>query len=237
MSTKSIPKRPRSTLASPADAPPRGTPQSSAPGAKIRILIADDHMVVREGLAAVLHQQPDMVVVAQGQNGREALDLWKQHQPDVTLVDMRMPELDGVGAIEKIRAFDAAARVIILTTFDGDEDIFRAMRAGAKAYLLKSVHREELLECIRRIHAGALYVPPDVAAKLAEHVCGETLTRREKEVLELLSKGQSNKEIGANLFISETTVKTHIKGIFVKLHVSSRTEAIATAGRRGFIRL
>src|SRR6476469_6450597 len=140
----------------------------------IRILIADDHSVVREGLVSLVKRKPDMAVVAEASNGREAVDLWKKHRPDVTLLDLRMPELDGVGVIKQIRADDENARIIVLTTFDGDEDIYRAIQAGAKGYLLKDVPREALMDCIRRVHAGETCVPVHLAAKLAERVSGET---------------------------------------------------------------
>lgn len=227
---------PLPTTAKTGETPPNDThrhPRSSP----IRILIADDHTVVREGLVAMLSRQPNLVVVAEACNGAEAVALWKQHEPDVTLLDLRMPELDGVAALNQIRAENATARIIVLTTFDSDEDIYRGMRAGAKAYLLKDARREELLECIARVHAGEVFVPPAIAAKLAERVGSEELTGRETEVLTLLARGQSNKEIGQKLFISETTVKTHVKNIFAKLHVISRTEAIAAASHRGLIRL
>jgi two-component system NarL family response regulator len=203
----------------------------------IRILIADDHTVVREGLVSLVKRKADMAVVAEATNGREAVDLWKEHRPDVTLLDLRMPELDGVGAIKEIRQLDPEAHIVVLTTFDGDEDIYRAIRAGAKAYLLKDTAREALMECIRRVHAGETCLPPALAAKLAGRVSGEALSAREIEVLQRIAAGGSNKEIGAELFISEGTVKTHVKSIFSKLDVVSRTEAIATASRRGLIQL
>ena len=214
-----------------------GPARLAARTAGIRVLIADDHTVVREGLAAIIGRQPDMHVVAEGNNGREAVALWKQHRPDVTLLDLRMPELDGVGAMVEIRTEDVFARVIILTTYDGDDDIYRGMRAGARAYLLKDTRREDLLECIRRVRAGGIVGPPESAAKLAGRVGGEDLTQRETEVLRLLAGGKSNKEIGKGMFISETTVKSHVKSIFAKLGVLSRTEAVAAASRRGLIRL
>ncbi|HMJ64820.1 MAG TPA: response regulator transcription factor, partial [Candidatus Binatia bacterium] len=142
---------------------------------RIKVLIADDHSVVREGLVSLITRKADMIVIAEAGNGREAADLWKQHRPDVTLLDLRMPELDGVGAIKEIRASDENARIIVLTTFDGDEDIYRAIQAGAKGYLLKDVPREALMDCIRRVHAGETCVPVHLAAKLAERVSGETL--------------------------------------------------------------
>jgi len=203
----------------------------------IRILIADDHSVVREGLVSLIRRKADMTVVAEGSNGREAVDFWKEHRPDVTLLDLRMPELDGVGAIKEIRELDPNAHIVVLTTFDGDEDIYRAIKAGAKGYLLKDTAREALMECIRRVHAGETCIPPTLAAKLAERVSGEALSAREIEVLQRIAAGKSNKEIGAELFISEGTVKTHVKSIFSKLDVVSRTEAVATATRRGLIQL
>ncbi len=203
----------------------------------ICILIADDHSVVREGLVSLVKRKSDMTVVAEASNGREAVDLWKEHRPDVTLLDLRMPELDGVGVIKEIREFDDGAHIIVLTTFDGDEDIYRAIKAGAKGYLLKDTAREALMESIRRVHAGETCIPPALAAKLADRVSGEALSAREIEVLQRIAAGKSNKEIGAELFISEGTVKTHVKSIFSKLDVVSRTEAVATATRRGLIRL
>jgi len=203
----------------------------------IRILIADDHSVVREGLVSLVKRKSDMTVVAEANNGREAVDLWKEHRPDVILLDLRMPELDGVGAIKEIRGLDDSAHIVVLTTFDGDEDIYRAIKAGAKGYLLKDTAREALMDCIRRVHAGETCIPPTLAAKLADRVSGEALSAREIEVLQRVAAGKSNKEIGAELFISEGTVKTHVKSIFSKLDVVSRTEAVATASRRGLIQL
>src|SRR5271170_5792821 len=164
----------------------------------IRVLVADDHTVVRDGLVAIIKQEKDMDVVAETGDGRKAVELWKKHRPDVTLMDLRMPELDGVNAIYEIRAADPNARIIVLTTFDGDEDIYRGMRAGAKSYLLKDVKREELFQCIREVYAGRTVVPPAIAAKLAERLPGEELTPRELEVLRLLAEGQPNKLIGAD---------------------------------------
>jgi two-component system NarL family response regulator len=215
------------------------TENSTAPArrGRITVLIADDHSVVREGLASLIGRKPDMKVVGEASNGREAVELWTKLRPDVTLLDLRMPELDGVAAIREIRGKDEEARFVVLTTFDGDEDIYRAIKAGAKAYLLKDVAREALMDCIRRVHEGETCVPPALAAKLAERVSGEALSAREIDVLKLMAEGKSNKEIGARLFISEGTVKSHVKGIFGKLNVISRTEAVATASRRGLIQL
>ena len=210
---------------------------STAKKKSIRLLIADDHSVVREGLVSLVKRKSDIAVVAEAGNGREAVELWKEHHPDVTLLDLRMPELDGVGAIEEIRELDANAHIIVLTTYDGDEDIYRAIKAGAKAYLLKDTARDALVDTVRRVHAGETYLPPPLAAKLAERVSGAALSRREMEVLKGMAAGKSNKEIGAELFISDGTVKTHVKSIFTKLDVVSRTEAVATATRRGLIHL
>jgi DNA-binding NarL/FixJ family response regulator len=205
---------------------------------RIRVLIADDHGVVREGLASMINRnRADMTVVGEASNGREALALWKQEQPDVTLLDLRMPEMDGVDVIKEIRATEKSARIIVLTTFDGDEDIYRAIRAGAKGYLLKDITREALMDSIRRVHAGETCVPLHLIAKLTDRVSGETLSERELEVLRLMAKGKSNKEIASALFISEGTVKSHGKSIFAKMNVSSRTEAVTEATRRGFLRL
>ena len=203
---------------------------------KIRVLIADDHVTVLEGLAAIIGRQPDMMVVAEAADGQEAVDLWTEHHPDVTLLDLRMPTLDGVGVIENIRKQDASARVIVLTTYDNDTEILRAIKAGTKAYLLKDARREELLDCIRKVNRGETCIPASLVEKLAAGLSSESLTGRELNVLELLAQGKSNKEIGVNLYISETTVKSHLRSIFRKLNVLSRTEAITVASRRGLIR-
>jgi two-component system NarL family response regulator len=203
----------------------------------IRVLVVDDHTVVRDGLVAIIQQEKDMDVVAETGDGRKAVELWKKHKPDVTLMDLRMPELDGVNAIYEIRAADPNARIIVLTTFDGDEDIYRGMRAGAKSYLLKDVRREELFQCIRDVHAGRTFVPPAIACKLAERLNVEALTPRELEVLRLVADGKPNKLIGSDLAITEVTVKSHVQSVFRKLNVLSRTEAIAVANRRGLLRL
>ena len=204
---------------------------------RIRVLIADDHVTVLEGLAAIIGRQTDMKVVAQAANGREAVDLWQKHRPDVTLLDLRMPALGGVGVIDQIRRQQATARIVVLTTFDSDNEIAGAIKAGAKGYLLKDARREELLDCIRKVNSGETCVPPALAAKLAESMSSEPLTGRELDVLNLLADGKSNKEIGNQLFITETTVKSHLRSIFSKLNVLSRTEAITTASRRGLVQL
>ena len=201
------------------------------------MLIADDHVTVLEGLAAIIARQPDMMVAAEAADGQEAVELWIKHQPDVTLLDLRMPKLDGVSAIERIRKQDASARVIVLTTYETDTEILRAIKAGTKAYLSKDSRREELLDCIRRVNQGETCIPASLVEKVAAGLCSESLTGRELNVLELLARGKSNKEIGVNLYISETTVKSHLRSIFRKLNVLSRTEAITVASRRGLIRL
>jgi two-component system NarL family response regulator len=214
------------------------TPSSvQLPKPRIRVLIADDHGVVREGLVSMIKRnRADMTVAGEASNGREAVELWKRERPDVTLLDLRMPELDGVEVIKEIRAADKKARIIVLTTFDGDEDIYRAIQAGAKGYLLKDVPREALMNSIRRVHAGETSVPLHLLAKLADRVSGETLSEREIEVLKLMAQGKSNKEIATALFITEGTVKSHGKSIFTKMSVSSRTEAVTEATRRGLLR-
>ncbi len=204
---------------------------------RIRVLVADDHVTVLEGLAAIIGRQSDMEVVAEAANGREAVELWQKHRPDVTLLDLRMPTLDGVGAINEIRRQQASARIVVLTTFDTDNEIARAIKAGARGYLLKDAPREELLDCIRKVNSGETCIPTALAAKLAESMSSESLIGRELDVLSLLAHGKSNKEIGSRLFITETTVKSHLRSIFSKLNVLSRTEAITTASRRGLVQL
>jgi DNA-binding NarL/FixJ family response regulator len=203
----------------------------------IRVLLAEDHVVVRNGLAAIINQENDMTVVAEAGEGKEAVELWKKHRPDVTLMDLRMPGLSGANAIYEIHEVNPEVRIIVLTTFDGDEDIYRAIRVGAKAYLLKDVKREELFHCIREVYAGRFVIPPAIAAKLAGHQSAEQLTPRELEVLKLLAEGKPNKLIASALSIGEVTVKSHVRAIFTKLNVLSRTEAIAAATRSGLLRL
>jgi DNA-binding NarL/FixJ family response regulator len=202
----------------------------------IRLLIAEDHTVVRDGFVAILEREVDMEVVAETGNGRQAVALWKELRPDVTLMDLKMPGLDGADAIKEIRAFDPSACIVILTTFEGDEDIYRGMRAGAKAYLLKDVGREELFQCIRDVHAGKAFLPAVIATRLAERLPAEELTPRELEVLKLVALGHSNRVVGRELSVAEVTVKSHVQSIFRKLNVLSRTEAIAVARRKGLLR-
>ena len=204
--------------------------------APIRVLIVDDHSVVRRGLAAIIDMEEDAIVVGQAGDGAEAIELWRNLQPDVVLMDLRMPGVDGVEAIRRIRAEDGEAGIIVLTTFDHDEDIYAGLRAGAKAYLLKDVEPEELFRCIRAVHAGDAYLQPKVAAKLAQRVQEEPLTEREEQILKLLAEGKSNRAIGEVLHITESTVKSHMKSLFVKLDVTSRAEAIGLAARRGLVK-
>lgn len=201
----------------------------------IRILLADDHCIVRDGIAAVINQEAGMCVVAQAADGLEAVRLWQEHRPDVILMDLRMPGMGGVAAIQELRRLDTGVRIIVLTTFDGDEDIYRALRAGAKAYLLKDVKREDLFYCIHEVHAGRYFIPPAVAAKLAGRQSAEDLTPKELEVLRLLAEGRPNKMIANTLGIAEVTVKTHVRAIFSKLNVLNRAEAIAAATRSGLL--
>src|SRR5258705_5006484 len=214
-------------------AKPNDTPKKP----RIGILIADDHSVLRQGLVSLIGFESDMMIVGEAGNGREGVDLWKQHRPEVMLLDLRMPELDGVGVIKQIRAEDENTRIIVLTTFDGDEDIYRAIQAGAKGYLLKDVPREALIDCIRRVHAGETCVPVHLANRLAKRISDKSVSEREIDVLKLMAQGKSNKEIGSVLFISAGTVKSHVKNIFAKLNVSRRAEAVASATRRALIQL
>ena len=202
----------------------------------IRVVLADDHQVVLEGLAAMIGRQSDMTVVGEANNGVEAVDLWRAHRPDVALVDLRMPGLDGVGVVTRIRSMDPTARVIILTTYDTEEDIYQAIRAGARGYLLKDARRSDVVDAIRRVHSGETLLAPNVTAKLAQRVTDDALTDRERAVLALLAAGKSNRDIGSEIHVEETTVKSHLKSIFTKLHVVSRTEAISVAMRRGLLR-
>jgi DNA-binding NarL/FixJ family response regulator len=203
----------------------------------IRVLIVDDHAVVRHGLAALIENEPDMVVVGQAENGQEAIDQYRQLQPDVTLMDLRMPEVSGVDATMAICAEFAYARIIILTTYDGDEDIYRGLRAGAKGYLLKDAEPDELLDAIHVVHSGQQYIPLHVGAKLAQRLNNPELTDRELEVLRLVAQGMSNLQISAALSITENTVKSKINRILSKLGAKDRTQATIVALKRGIASL
>jgi DNA-binding NarL/FixJ family response regulator len=203
----------------------------------IRIMIVEDHHVVRQGIIALLKTVTGFEVVAEASDGREAIALFDQYHPDVTLMDLRMPNLGGVEAVTEIRRKHPGARIIVLTTFDGDEDIYRALEAGAKSYLLKGMFTEELIEAIRAVHAGKSRLPSAVAERLSQRIGASALTSRELEVLNGIVAGRSNKEIGAALFISEATVKTHINNILSKLGVTDRTQAATTAIKRGIVHL
>jgi DNA-binding NarL/FixJ family response regulator len=203
----------------------------------IRIMVIDDQAVVRQGFVALINTVADMEVVAEGTNGQQAMELYRVHKPDVTLIDLRMPVMGGVEAIAGIRHEFPDARLIVLTTFDGDEDIYRSLQAGAQGYLLKDMFFEELEDAIRKVNAGSRRIPTLVAERLAERMTGSDLTAREMQVLEEIVRGKSNKEIASALQISEATVKSHINNILGKLGVSDRTQAATTALQRGLVHL
>ena len=203
----------------------------------IRVLCVDDHPLMREGIAAVIRNEPDMVLVAEAVSGQDAVSRFREHQPDITLMDLRLPDISGIEAVRSIRSEFSGARIIVLTTFDGDADIRLALEAGAQSYMLKSMPRRDLVETIRKVHEGKRFVPPEVATQLAEHMGQEFLSRREIEVLERIAGGNRNSDIASLLFISEETVKGHVKHIMEKLGANDRTEAVAIGVRRGIIRL
>lgn len=203
----------------------------------IRILIVDDHLVVRVGLRSMIDTQPDMSVVAEAANGQEAVELFHEHRPDLVLMDLRMPGMSGVEATVAMRERFPEARIIVLTTYDGDENIYRALQAGARAYLLKDIPRNEFLEDIRAVHSGAYCIPPAVAARLAQRMPHPDLSSRELEVLKLIVEGMSNKEIASALSVTESTIKNHVNSILNKLNVRDRTQAATTALRRGIVTL
>ena len=203
----------------------------------IRILIADDHAVVRQGLATIINHDAEMTVIAQAEDGQQAIALYRQHRPDITLMDLRMPGLGGVEAITAICAEFKQARIAVLTTYDGDEDIYSGLRAGAQGYLLKDAKPSELLNAIRAIHNGEKYIPPAVGAKLLQRMSNPELSERELEVLRLMAQGMSNQEIGAALSIGESTIKSHVNRILSKLGVNDRTQAVIIAVKRGLVTL
>jgi DNA-binding NarL/FixJ family response regulator len=205
--------------------------------AKIRVLGVDDHPLVREGLAALINAQTDMCVVGQGSTGHEAIKLFRELQPDVALMDVRLPDMSGIDAMITILSGSPQARVIMVTSSEGDVEMERALEGGAKGYILKSMPPREVLEAIRKVHAGRKAIPPEIAAQLADHMSDETLTVREIEILQLVAEGNRNRDIADRLFISEGTVKVHIQHIMDKLGASDRTQAITIAVRRGIIHL
>ena len=204
---------------------------------QIRVFSVDDHPLLREGIAALVNNQPDMVLVAQASTGGEAIQLFKEYLPDVTLLDLRLPDMSGIDTLIAIRTAFPNARVIMLTTFEGDVEIHRALQAGACGYLLKNMPPSELLDVIRLVHAGKKRIPPEIASQLAEHMADEALTEREVEVLQQVAGGNKNRDIANKLFISEETVKVHIKHIMEKLGAADRTQAVAIGIRRGIIQL
>jgi DNA-binding NarL/FixJ family response regulator len=205
--------------------------------ARIRVFSVDDHALLREGITTLINNQPDMLLVGEAANGREAVEGFREHQPDVVLMDVRLPDMTGIEAMIAIRNDFAEARFIMVTTSEGDVEIRRALEAGARGYILKSMPPKDLIEAIRQVHAGKKRIPPEIAAHLAEHYSDETLTTREIEVLKQIGGGNRNRDIAERLFISEETVKVHIKHIMEKLGASDRTQAVAIAVRRGIIHM
>lgn len=204
---------------------------------KATVLVVDDHALLRTGVSNIINQEPDLQVIAEAGNGVEAVAAFERHRPDVILLDLRMPVMEGVEAVRQIRELDPHAKVIVLTTYDTDDEISRALKAGAKAYVLKDISADDLINCIRDVLGGKTYLAPSAAAKLAEGVTRVQLTPREMATLRLMADGKANKEIASELAISERTVKTHLGHLFEKLGVTSRTEAIKVATRRGLVRL
>jgi DNA-binding NarL/FixJ family response regulator len=203
----------------------------------IRILLVDDHPLLRQGIAALAADETDMTLVAEASNGREAVEQFRKHRPDVTLMDLQMPEMNGIDAMTAIRSEFAEARFIVLTTYTGDVQVLRALKAGARAYLLKSLLRKELLDTIRAVHAGQKRIPPEIAAQLADHAADDALTQREIEVLQLIATGLANKIVADKLHITEETIKGHVKNILSKLGANDRTHAVTIGLKRGIIEL
>jgi len=203
----------------------------------IRILAVDDHPLLRKGIAALVNGEPDLKLVAEASNGGEALDAFRSHRPDVTLMDLQMPEVDGIDAIDRIRKEFPEARIIVLTTYSGDTQVLRALKAGARGYILKGHVHKELLDAIRAVHAGQKRIPPDIAAELAEHTMDDTLTEREIDVLKLVAAGNANKQIADQLSIGEATVKSHVSSLLSKLGANDRSHAVTIGLKRGIIEL
>jgi DNA-binding NarL/FixJ family response regulator len=203
----------------------------------IRVLAVDDHVLLRDGIAALIGNQADMELVGEATNGHEAIELFRQHRPDVTLMDLQMPEMGGIDALSAIRGEFPEARIIVLTTYAGDVQVFRALKAGARAFLLKGLLRKELLETIRAVHGGQRRLPPEIAAEIAEHATDDGLTPREVEVLRLIAAGNANKEIAARLSLTEETVKGHVKHILAKLGANDRTHAVTIGLKRGIFEI
>lgn len=204
---------------------------------RIRVLVADDHSLLRDGVASLIADQPDMEMVGEATNGAEAIEQFRKHRPDVALLDLQMPGMNGIDATTVIREEFPEARIVVLTTYAGDAQILQALRAGAQAYLLKSVLRRELLDTIRAVYKGQKRIPPEVASQLAEHAADDELTAREIEVLRLIAAGEANKMVAADLMITEETVKGHVKSILSKLGANDRTHAVTIALKRGIIQL
>jgi DNA-binding NarL/FixJ family response regulator len=205
--------------------------------ARIRVFSVDDHPLLREGIAAIINSQPDMLLVAAASSGSEGIQKFREHHPDVTLMDLRLPDMSGIDTMIAIRTEFSGARIIMLTTFEGDVEVQRALEAGARGYMLKSMPPKDLVEVIRQVHAGKKRVPAELAAQLAEHLSDEALTDREVDVLRHVAGGNRNRDIAEQLFISEETVKVHVKHIMEKLGANDRTQAVAIAVRRGIIEL